>query len=462
MTFMRQINHPQFLQEGLNGLINNETYSDTTLLCSDGNLVHNKLTVGLLFPHLGNCAPFLLPVPATLMLPDHTVIEVQAMVARIFGHLNLSLDSLIEQQFEFTKSSDLCAKVFSCSLCCLSFDKLDLLVRHKKLHNVNNVKPVESVLGPSDQVVNDLISPELSSSKDENLSQLSVPKDMCLDSLLWNDDHEKPSIDPCKTTISYNTNQMEEVHNHFDSEEEEENDGIDDAMSEDIIEEENDEFGIKFEPGANKIEVKMNESKRKKETGDKLYSCSFCGKSFPSQGPMLIHERTHTKEYPYSCNYCHRKFNQSWHVKVHERIHTGEKPFMCSDCGKCFASNSTLTSHKVLHRQEKPHKCKFCEKGFNHLSGLRSHENLHTGMDQYMCSECGKTYNNKKNLNRHHCKKDGDVRLKAVNASEEKFMCLECGKEYKTKKILRRHKCLRTFQLSTQNVAIRPGDIIGI
>ena len=47
----------------------------------------------------------------------------------------------------------------------------------------------------------------------------------------------------------------------------------------------------------------------------------------------------------YSCNYCLKVMKGKTHMRRHIRIHTGEKLFQCSICGKSFSQKVALQSH---------------------------------------------------------------------------------------------------------------------
>lgn len=56
-------------------------------------------------------------------------------------------------------------------------------------------------------------------------------------------------------------------------------------------------------------------------SGEKPYSCSYCGKSFAVKGNLTVHIRTHTGETPYSCPVCGKAFYESGSLKKHRRNH---------------------------------------------------------------------------------------------------------------------------------------------
>ncbi|XP_075947885.1 uncharacterized protein LOC142949898 isoform X5 [Anarhichas minor] len=91
--------------------------------------------------------------------------------------------------------------------------------------------------------------------------------------------------------------------------------------------------------------------------GEKLFTCSECGKATGRKADLKRHMRTHTGEKPYSCSVCKESFNRGSTLKRHMRIHTGEKPYSCSVCKESFNRGSTLKRHMRIHTEENPFSC---------------------------------------------------------------------------------------------------------
>ncbi|XP_077341435.1 uncharacterized protein LOC143986902 [Lithobates pipiens] len=169
-------------------------------------------------------------------------------------------------------------------------------------------------------------------------------------------------------------------------------------------------------------------------TGEKPYSCPECGKWFCSKSSLNVHIRSHTGEKLYSCPECEKCFTSKSKLNIHTTSHTGEKPHSCPECGKCFSQKCNLSTHQRSHTGEKPFPCPECAKCFSRKSDLSKHQRSHTGEKPYSCPECGKCFSKKSNLSTHQRSHTG----------EKPFPCPECAKCFSRKSNLCKHQRTHT------------------
>ena len=78
------------IQTGIGESLQRDTFQDTMVICRDGMMRHNKLTLGLLLPELATVPVFCLPVDHTILLPDYSLAELHSRIAEMFPAVELS------------------------------------------------------------------------------------------------------------------------------------------------------------------------------------------------------------------------------------------------------------------------------------------------------------------------------------------------------------------------------------
>ena len=98
--------------------------------------------------------------------------------------------------------------------------------------------------------------------------------------------------------------------------------------------------------------------------------CDNCGKQFKAANVMKQHQVIHTGENLFQCKICDKSFTQSGTLQRHKESH---KTFPCSQCAKSFELEVELN----IHQQELI--CQTCGKHFRIPTDLKKHQIIHTG-----------------------------------------------------------------------------------
>ena len=136
-------------------------------------------------------------------------------------------------------------------------------------------------------------------------------------------------------------------------------------------------------------------------SGEQVFKCNKCDKSFNEKEELNKHRRTHLPEKRFECNQCGKCFRHKGNLNQHKITHTGIKAFKCNYCNRCFGHKGHLNEHKRIHTGERPFKCNQCNRSFSRAGILQQHKLTHSGEKPFNCNQCSKSFNRQGLLNQH-------------------------------------------------------------
>lgn len=76
-------------------------------------------------------------------------------------------------------------------------------------------------------------------------------------------------------------------------------------------------------------------------------TCDLCGKVSPNRSAMLSHQRyVHLTDRKHECSVCNKAFKKAITLREHMTMHTGEVLYKCPHCPKTFNSNANQHTHR--------------------------------------------------------------------------------------------------------------------
>ncbi|KAG7474584.1 zinc finger protein 574 [Solea senegalensis] len=113
-------------------------------------------------------------------------------------------------------------------------------------------------------------------------------------------------------------------------------------------------------------------------------------------------EAASSEKEPFSCRTCKETFASQLLLVQHRRkSHVTERSFVCGICGKSFKKQMHVRNHIRTHTGERPFQCSDCGKTFSSLANLLRHNLIHSGVRPYRCDVCHRTFSQSSNLRQH-------------------------------------------------------------
>jgi len=162
---------------------------------------------------------------------------------------------------------------------------------------------------------------------------------------------------------------------------------------------------------------------------DQKFPCTECPKTFSSASSLYKHNKDHSKDLVYICDRCPAKFTSKYRLSYHLRYYHGEtkiKQYKCKICSIAFAKVLEYRAHMLeVHNQEykKPEPtipCHLCSKKFRSMGNLKDHQAAHEE-PQYQCKLCDKKFRWSHTLTEHMFAHEG-IRPYSCSVCKETFL----------------------------------------
>jgi len=350
-----KIGHP------IHEMVMNCSHWDTLLVCTDGRMQVNRLTVGLIFPTLRNMDILQSPVEHTIILDEILLDDVYSMITLKLTGLKTernTKEDIPESVFntEFEPNEDLNE----------SFDDYEENIKcnqeEYEQEDENDLKQESSPRKTSELNLKDLTF-DLAEANAKFKSLVRKVKNSS--ATIDVKGVEKTECSMCSEVVSHIYTHVARKHSDFDFK----------CPS------------CRYAAGS--LALLKDHYRVHGPKDAELKQCAVCLREVLNLKAHIRYAHTDNKKLSFHCSICKKSFGVKSRLNRHMNSHLGMKN-NCPICNKELSAQHMSEHMKQVHEKEKRHCCPECGKGFFAKRDVEKHLKTHEGYKS-VCNLCGKS-----------------------------------------------------------------------
>lgn len=358
-----EIGHP------IHEMVMNCSHWDTLLVCADGRMKVNRLTVGLIFPSLRNMDILQSPVEHTIILDETLLDDVYSMITVKLTGLKTEKkskenypESDIDAELKSNEDEDLESSFDERN----NFDdyegQINFNQEERDLENENDVKQESSPRKTSDLNLEDLTF-DVNEANAKFKSLVRKIKNSSTTMVL--NGAEKTECSMCNEVVSHIYTHVARKHSDFD-------------------------FKCpSCSYAAGSLALLKDHYRVHGPKDAELKQCDVCQREVLNLKAHIRYAHTDKKKSSFHCSICKKSFGVKSRLNRHMNSHLGMKD-KCPICNKELSAQHIPEHMKQVHQKEKRHCCPECGKGFFAKRDVEKHLKTHEGYKS-VCNLCGKS-----------------------------------------------------------------------
>jgi len=346
-------------------MVMNCSHWDTHLVCRDGQMKANRLTVGLIFPSLRNLDILQSPV-------EHTIIVTDTHLDDIYSLISVKLTGLKTEQIAQENSDDIDTD-FNIEYeendyngACEEeniFDSREEDVKFNEENVVDNEIRQELLPRRTSELNLDDLTFDVNEANAKFKSLVKSIKNKS--TIMTVNGTEKTSCSVCHAVVSHIYTHVARKHSDLD-------------------------FKCPCcTYAAGSLALLKDHFRVHGPKDSQLKQCNVCLREVLNLKAHIRYAHVDKKRLSFQCQICKKSFGVKSRLNRHMNSHLGKKE-NCSICNKELSAQHMSEHMKQVHEKEKRHCCPECGKGFFAKRDVEKHLKTHDGYKS-VCNKCGKS-----------------------------------------------------------------------